>query len=279
MYINSIIIHNNKKTIFQKGLLIVNKEQVIEIYQDVLAKRRKRFPNYFFVGNEGKKYMRYMTCYLLEQHLSIPINEIPFQVGANTLWSHRLRPPAMLYGWNYYEVIDNAYPGIFKPWQFQQVPDKYWDGEEGKKRAIEAVKYVIEEKLKIPLKEIPIQVNIHFFNQHSLGGVFSLFGQSPFQVVDAVYPGIFKPWQFAHVPMNCWKNKKYIQEAMEDFLFKQLHFSSYHEAFLQLKGSHFTDFQLTGLFQMAFDSRMNNVREWIKNQLNNLDDGLSYVNH
>ncbi len=70
-----------------------------------------------------------MTYYLLEQHLSIPIDEIPF---ANTLWSHRLRPPAMLYGWNYYEVIDNAYPGKFKPWQFQKVPDKYWDGEEGK---------------------------------------------------------------------------------------------------------------------------------------------------
>ncbi|MEK1832845.1 hypothetical protein AAAC51_39670 [Priestia megaterium] len=70
----------------------MNKEQVIEIYQDVLDKRRKRFPNYFFAGNEGKKYMRYMTCYLLEQHLSIPIDEIPFQVGANTLWSHRLRP-------------------------------------------------------------------------------------------------------------------------------------------------------------------------------------------
>jgi hypothetical protein len=256
----------------------VNREQVIDIYQDVLEKKRKRFPNYFFVGNEGKKYMRYMTCYLLEQRLSIPIHEIPLQVTAGTLWSNRLKPPAMLYEWNYYEVIDNAYPGRFKAWQFQQVPDKYWDGEEGKKRAIEAVKYVIEEKLKIPLKEIPIQVNIHFFSQHSLRGVFSLFGQSPFQVVEAVYPGVFKPWQFAHVPMNCWKNEEYVREAMVDFLFRQLHFSSYEEVFLKLKGSHFTDFQLTGLFQMAFDSRMNNVKEWIKNQLMNIDNELSYVN-
>ncbi|MEH7314174.1 hypothetical protein [Priestia megaterium] len=63
----------------------MKREQVIEVYKDVLEKRRKRFPNYFFVGNEGKKYMCYMTCYLLEQHLSISIVEIPFQVGANTL--------------------------------------------------------------------------------------------------------------------------------------------------------------------------------------------------
>jgi len=29
---------------------------------------------------------------------------------------------------------------------------------------------------------------------------------------------------------------------------------------------------------MAFDSRMNNVKEWIKNQLMNIDNELSYVN-
>ncbi|MGG2089003.1 hypothetical protein ABFY59_18640 [Priestia aryabhattai] len=256
----------------------MNREQFIEVYQDVLEKRRKRFPNYFFIGKEGKKYMRYMTCYLLEQHLSIPIDEIPFQVGANTLWSHRLRPPAMLYGWNYYEVIDNAHSGKFKPWQFQQTPDKYWDGEEGKRRAIEAVRYVIEKKMKIPMEEIPSRVNFHFFKQHGLGSAFTLLGYTPFQIVEAIYSGIFRLWQFAHVPMNCWKNEEYIREAMDNFLFKQLHFSSYHEAFLKLKRIHFTDFQLTGLFQMAFDSRMNNVRKWINEQLNNTDDELFYMN-
>ncbi|MDF1960618.1 hypothetical protein P2R64_11140, partial [Priestia megaterium] len=71
---------------------------------------------------------------------------------------------------------------------------------------------------------------------------------------------------FANVPMNCWKNETYIQEAMEDFLFKKLHFSSYKEAFLKVKSQHFNDFRLTGLFQIAFDSQMNNVKKWIKMQ-------------
>ena len=78
----------------------MDRDQVIEIYQQVLEGKRKRFPNDFFVGNEGKTYMSYITRYLLEQRLSIPIHEIPLKVGADTLWSHRLRPPAMLYGWN-----------------------------------------------------------------------------------------------------------------------------------------------------------------------------------
>ncbi|CAK8583524.1 DUF4046 domain-containing protein [Priestia megaterium] len=244
----------------------MDRDQVIEIYQQVLDGKRKRFPNGFFVGNEGKTYMNYITRYLLEQRLSIPIHEIPLKVGADTLWSHRLRPPAMLYGWNYYEVIDNAYPGEFQPWEFRQVPRKYWKGEEGKNRAIEAVKYVLEEELKIPFNEIPHRVNFHFFNQYGLGGVFSLFRQSPFQVIEAVYPGSFKPWQFANVPMNCWKNEASIQEAMDDFLFNQLHFLSYEEAFLNIKSQHFNDCQLTGLFQMAFDGQMINVKKWIKRQ-------------
>ena len=35
----------------------MDRDQVIEIYQQVLDGKRKRFPNGFFVGNEGKTYM------------------------------------------------------------------------------------------------------------------------------------------------------------------------------------------------------------------------------
>ncbi|WDL89777.1 hypothetical protein IUJ58_26325 (plasmid) [Priestia aryabhattai] len=244
----------------------MDKEQVIDIYQEILKRKRKRFPNNFFIGREGKVYMAYLTRYLLESHLSIPIHEFPLQVTADTLWSHRLRPPAMLYGWNYYEVIDNAYPEKFKPWEFRQAPRTYWKGEEGKNHAIQAVRYTIEEKLNMPLRDIPLHVNSNFFKIHKLGGVFDLFGQSPFHVMEAVYPGLFKRWQFANVPLNCWKNEAYIREAMDDFLFNELHFLSYEEAFLKLKSQHFNDNQLTGLFQMAFDAQMRNVKEWIKRQ-------------
>ncbi|MDT3766301.1 DUF4046 domain-containing protein [Priestia filamentosa] len=242
----------------------MRREWVVEIYQDVLNGKVKRFPNKFFSGEEGKKYVKYMTCYLLEERLSIPIDKIPVRVQANILWSHRLKPPAMIYGWNYYDVIENAYPGRFKPWEFQQVPHKYWHGKEGKNRAIEAVKHVIENELNIPIEEIPLHVNLHFFKKYHLYGVFDIFEQSPFQVIQAVYPGVFKPWQFANVPLNCWKDRVSIQETMDYFLFQQLCFSSYEEALVKIRKQHFFDFQLTGLLQRVFDSRMQKVREWIK---------------
>jgi hypothetical protein len=242
----------------------MSRERVINIYQDVLERKIYRFPNNFFLDKDGKKYLRYMTCYLLEERLLIPVHEIPLKVKASTLWYHRLRPPAQIFGWNYFDVIDNAYPGQFRPWEFKQVPSRYWYGEEGKNRAIKAVKYVIEEELKIPMEEIPFQVDFHFFKKYSLRGVFNLFGDSPFQVIEAVYPGVFHPWQFVNVPLNSWTNQVYIQETMEWFLFQQLDFSSYEEALMKLKKQHFFDFRLTGIYQRAFDSKLENVRKWIK---------------
>lgn len=171
----------------------MNREHVIEMYREALEGKRRRFPPGFFIGEEGKKYLAYVTRYLLEEQLSIKVKDIPLKVKASTLWSHRLKSPANLHGWNYYDVIENAYPGKFKPLDFHQVPRKYWDGEEGKERAIQAVRYAIEVEAGIPLDEIPSIINHHFFKKYRLKGIFDIFAQSPFKVIDAVYPGVFKP--------------------------------------------------------------------------------------
>ncbi|USL45586.1 DUF4046 domain-containing protein [Priestia megaterium] len=241
----------------------MNREEVIEMYSEALEGKRRRFPDGFFIGEEGKKYLAYMTRYLLEELLSIKVNDIPLKVKASTLWSHRLKSPANLHGWNYYDVIQNAYPGKFKPWEFQQVPNGYWIGEKGRKRAIQAVQYVIEVEVEISLEDIPSKINHHFFKKHRLLGVFSVFEQSPFKVIDAVYPGIFKPWQFNNVVMNCWKDPVHIEEIMEWFLFQQLGFFSYAEAYIKIQVKHFFKYRLTGLYQRAFNSRLERVKQWI----------------
>lgn len=81
----------------------------------------------------------------------------------------------------------NAYPGKFRPWEFQHVPNGYWKGKEGRNRAIQAVQYVIEVDAGITLHKITSTINHHFFKNYRLGGIFA---QSPFNVIDTVYPGI-----------------------------------------------------------------------------------------
>ncbi|MFB1100495.1 DUF4046 domain-containing protein [Terribacillus sp. JSM ZJ617] len=114
-----------------------DKELAISLYQDVLNGKRKRFPNYFFTGAQGKIYLAYMTRYLIEEYLKIPMERIPKEVKAETLWNHRLRPAAHTLGWrDFMKVIDNAYPGKYHILEFNQVPWRYWYGEEGRERAV-----------------------------------------------------------------------------------------------------------------------------------------------
>lgn len=247
---------------------MTEKEKVIQIYRDVLKGKRYRFPDHFFIGEQGKKNLANITRYLIEEYLEIPVEEIPLQVKAKTLWNHRLKAPAQGYGWKYIDVIENAYPQKFHPLEFEQVSNGYWKGNEGSKRAIEAVRYVIKKKCKIPHEEIPLKINHRFFKENRLGGVFSLFGDSPYKVINAAYPGFFKPWEFSHVPMNYWKHPENVKQTMDWFLFQKIGFSSYADANLQLTQKHFFQYKLTGFFQIAFDQRLFKVKQWIQEQMN-----------
>ncbi|MCM2534343.1 hypothetical protein NDK43_20820 [Neobacillus pocheonensis] len=257
---------------------MVEREKVIKIFRDVLNGRRTRFPNHFFVGDQGKKYLAFLTCYLIEEYLGIPVEEIPRKVKAETLWNHRLRPAAHVCGWkDFIRVIENAYPGKFKSWEFNQVSNHYWRGENGRKRAIEVVRYIIEEKCKLAHHEIPLRINHRFFKDYGLGGILKSFGDSPYQVINAVYPGHFQPWEFANVPMNYWKNSENIKQMLDWFLFQKLGFSSYEEALIKLKRNDFFQYRLTGFFQRAFDLRLFKVQQWIREQ-KNIHDHLKSIN-
>ncbi|MGG4555469.1 hypothetical protein [Paenibacillus humicus] len=176
------------------------------IYREVLEGRRKRFPDHFFEGEQGKNILKHLTQYLIEEHLNIPVMAIPSHISARILWNHRLRAPANRYGWNFIDLIENAYPKFFHPWD------------------------VIETKWGITHHLIPKVVDFNFFKNHRLVGLFSAFGDSPYEVINTVYPGEFRPWEFKSVPMNYWKNGNNIKEAMDFLLFERLGFTSYKEA-------------------------------------------------
>jgi len=86
-------------------------------------------------------------------------------------------------------------------------------------------------------------------------------------VVNALYPGEFQPWQFANVPLNCWKDVEYVRQGMDHLLFVDLKFQSYEEAIANIKRVHFFEYQRSGLFVVAFHSRLKKVKDWITYQM------------
>ena len=149
--------------LFSEGIEAMNSSEVIMLFHEIQQGTRKRFPNHYFVGEPGKQHLIELTRYIIEDLLNIPTEKIPKQITAELLWKNRLNPPAKIQGLNYTELIELSYPGQFFPWDFKQVSNGYWIGEKGRQRAINTVKYVIDEIERIPISDIPQRINTEFF--------------------------------------------------------------------------------------------------------------------
>ena len=115
----------------------------------------------------------------------------------------------VLFNGSPYLAIENAYPGKFKPWEFTQVPNHFWN----LKTASEATIWLIEEKLKWSDDDIKQNLSLKIFKENSLVGMLNvLFNGSPYLAIENAYPGKFKPWEFTQVPNHFW-NLKTASEA------------------------------------------------------------------
>lgn len=78
-----------------------------------------------------------------------------------------------------------------KPWIHKRVPNDYWDCVD---HQIEAVKWLIEVKLKLTEEEIKQHVCQNTFNEHGFSALIARF-DSYFELIDLAYPGRFHPWE------------------------------------------------------------------------------------
>lgn len=92
-----------------------------------------------------------------------------------------------------FKAIEAAYPGKFKPWEFNRCPSFYWTKENG----IKATKWLIEEKLKWSYNDIKEKLTNYIFITNGLSGMLQVcFSNSSFEAINATYPGKFKKEDF-----------------------------------------------------------------------------------
>lgn len=106
---------------------------------------------------------------------------------------------------NAYEAINAVYPGRFKPWEFRSIEDGYWTDE----TLVEAVRWLIDDKLKLTEDEIKYLWSYKFLEEHQLANAVSVFfkGRSLFELLNLAYPNRFKPWELGNVPKGFWNEK------------------------------------------------------------------------
>ncbi|MBE6068053.1 MAG: hypothetical protein E7211_10240 [Clostridium lundense] len=91
-------------------------------------------------------------------------------------------------------------------------PHSFWTYENSRKNAVDITKYLIEEILCWSHEDIKNKLTQKtFFSNKLCTMLLKVYGGSPFEVINSVYPNKFKPWELKHVPNSYWTLKNGIQ--------------------------------------------------------------------
>ena len=128
------------------------------------------------------------TKWLIEDRLGIPFEDIAKRISIREFHMNGLSKLLDLFNQNLYQVIENAYPGQFKPWQFNE-QNEIWKSSDALEIARQATQWLIEEKLHITNEKALKTLTRRHFISNGLGQMLgSLFNHSPFAALENLMP-------------------------------------------------------------------------------------------
>ncbi len=160
---------------------------VVGVYGDVKLGLKKRFPHGFF-SKENQRNSRVLTRFLVEEILRVDQTQVTMEQFQDQGLGWMI---STVYQDSPFNAIVGAYPEFhFNPWDFSKVPRGYWEGEQGRQNAVNAVKWLIERRLAL---EDITQITTKDFHDANLGSMLShtYDGSVTTAVIDA-YPERFK---------------------------------------------------------------------------------------
>lgn len=172
----------------------------IECYKAVLDGRLKRFPRGFWTKPWSQQSAAVITRYLLEDRLNYTEDDIKTKVDVKVFSDNKLLGLLDVLGRSPYQVINNAYPDKFKPWEIKQSPLGFWEDKENVKQA---VRWLVENKLDNNRERVCKEFNQNLINKH---GMRSISKYGIYNVLNMTYPNEFKPWELSVVASNFWSD-------------------------------------------------------------------------
>ena len=171
---------------------------VCGLLEDRLDGHRAALPAGIWCGRQGAANGAIITRFVIEDRLGWPLETVPRRISRETfrplglsgMMSDVFRGAPWL-------ALEAAYPGRYRPWDFRHAPNSYWQGTAGRQRAIEAVHWLFDEKLRWDADTIRRRCQVRTFYQNGLGGMLAtVFRTSVWQAIAAAYPGRYRPWEF-----------------------------------------------------------------------------------
>ena len=190
------------------------------------------------------------TIWLIEEKLKWSENDIKEKLSATIFIQNSFTSILNdLFNGSPYLIIENAYPGKFKPWEFKRISKKFWNVETAK----EATIWLIEEKLKWSDDDIKQKLSAKIFIQNSFTSILNdLFNGSPYLIIENAYPGKFKPWELPSVPKKIW-NMETAKEATIWLIEEKLKWSD-EDVRRNLSQNTFKENSLGGMLTILFNN-------------------------
>jgi hypothetical protein len=187
--------------------------------------------------------------WLIEEKLKWTDDDIKKNLTQKVFIDNNLGGMIKLFDSSTYQVIDTTYPGKFKPWEFVKTFSGYWNEE----TSIDAVKWMIEEKLKWSDDDVKRNLTQKVFNNNNLGGMLAtLYKNSPFVAINTAYPGKFKPWELKQTLSGYW-NKETAIAATKWMIEEKLNWSD-DEVRKKLSNKVFYENNLCGMLKIVFNN-------------------------
>lgn len=253
-YSRQEILENNNQSLYKKnklgGMLAICFNN--SPYQAIDCAYKGRFKEWEFkivpMGYWTKENGVKATRWLIKEKLKLSKEELKEQLSNKLFYDNGLG--GMLnhcFNNSPYLAIESTFPGVFKVWEFKNVPMGYWTKENG----VKATRWLIDEKLKLSKEEVKKQLSANLFKENSLESMLTYcFKSSPYLAIESAYPGVFKEWEFSKVRNNFWTKEKGI-EATRWLIEQKLKLTA-DELRVVLSSKLFEDNGLGGMLQICY---------------------------
>lgn len=171
----------------------------IELYRKRLNGEIRFMPRGFW----SPVAVRHVVRYLLEDYLKYDREQIVKNFSVAFLKQYKLEGIMKMFNSSPYNILNDVYPGEFKPWELSNAPVNTWTEE----TAVEALKWLIEEKLMWSREEVIKSYSKKTLIDNGLKSIMYLFDNSPYNALNAAYPGEYKSWELSNAPWNTWNDE------------------------------------------------------------------------
>ncbi|MEC5422914.1 hypothetical protein QGM71_05290 [Virgibacillus sp. C22-A2] len=185
---------NNYRSMSHRRLL---NEPIIAVYDDLFTGARKGLPKGTW---QNDKNVIIISRYVLEMKMGLSREEIPrinrLFIKEQKLWGVLNRFKSIK------KLLNFVYPGTYDEFDFPRVSEDYWASKENIKKRLE----VILKQNKLSLNEIPNVVSYDKLVEWGFSNPLKRHNDSPYQLMNSIYPNRYKPFQFKKVPQRWSKD-------------------------------------------------------------------------